>query len=176
MKQHFHGVPFIVCIFLLLSLVGCKQKDPVIPNGTKEDNSFMLDSSGMEYVPPWTEFTLSRSDSNAQYIFWFTVKDTDSEVLVTGECRNKDGGFYEEENGIPISAETIWALRWMDLERLSNVDESEILPDGMDELLDGSDIRLYITLDDGTVVKKNASDELSMEIYKLLLPYFINKN
>lgn len=137
----------------------------------EEEDPFMLDGPSMEYTPPWTAFTVSRSDSNAQYIFWFTVMDGDPDALVTGECRDKDGGYFEEEAGIPISAETLQALQWMNLEQLP---EEEEWPEDLERPLDDSTITLSVTLSDGTVIKKQASGELSMEIYQLLLPYFIN--
>ncbi len=131
----------------------------------------MLDGPGMEYVPPWIEFTLSRSDTYAQYNFWFTVTEADPDTLVSGACRDEEGTLYEEETGLPISAETVWALRWMDLEQLPDEEE---WPDDLERPLDDSSIGLSVTLPGGTVVKKNASSELSMKIYKLLLPYLKN--
>ena len=40
--------------------------------------------------------------------------------------------------------------------------------------LAGTSFTLTLTMADGNVVKKNASSNLSIEIYNLLLPYFIN--
>ena len=131
----------------------------------------MLDGPGMVYEPPWTAFTISRSDGFSQYNFWFTVSEDGEQCLLTGECCDAEGNFYDEEIGIALSAEDLWKLRWMDLELLS---EEEEWPDNLELPLDMHEISLSVTLSDGTVVKKNASSELSIEIYQLLLPYLKN--
>ena len=123
----------------------------------------------MVYEPHWTSFTISRSDSYAQYNFWFSVSDDGDQCLVTGECRDEEGNLYQEEDGIAISAEDVWALRRMDLQALESPQE---LPDDPVFLLDGSIITLSLVLPSGETVEKNASDALSAEIYQLLLPYF----
>lgn len=158
MKKFFQGMVMVMCISMLLSLFGCGKEKPQI-----------LDGPDMAYVPQWTEFTISRSDSYAQYNFWFTVTDADPNALVTGECLDEDGTRYEAETGIPISEEALWTLRRMDLEKLSEAVE---MPDDFPELLDDSIITLLVTLENGAVVKKNVSSDLSFEIYQLLLPFF----
>ena len=131
----------------------------------------MLDGPGMEYVPRWTEFTLSRSDSYAQYNFSFTVTEGDTEAFVSGVCRDEDGNEYDVETGIVITWDTLWTLRRMNLEQLQ---EEEPWPEDLEQPLDMENVKLTIVLSDGTVEKKNVSSSLSLEIYKLLLPYFIN--
>jgi len=158
MKNAFRWMVMVMCISILLSLFGCGR-----------EKSQILDGPDMGYVPLWTEFTISRSDSFAQYNFWFTVIDANPNALVTGECRDEDGTRYEAETGIPISAEALWTLRRMDLEKLSEAVE---MPDDFPELLDGSIITLSVTLENGVVVKKSVSSDLSFEIYQLLLPFF----
>ena len=123
----------------------------------------------MEYKPAWTEFTISRSDSSAQYNFWFTVTDDGDQPLVIGECCDEEGNFYEEELGIVLSAEDLWQLRWMDLQIL---DEPIDFPEDMETIHADSRITLSLVLPSGETVEKNASGDLSMEIYQLLLPYF----
>ena len=137
-----------------------------------EEDPFMLDGPSMEYTPPWTAFSISRSSSNTLYSFWFTVTDSDSDTLVTGECQDRDGRSYEEQEGIPISMETLEALRLMELEHL---EEAVEWPEGTEMPLDDDLLTLTVTLADGTVVKKNASGDLSIEIYELLLPYLSNQ-
>ena len=137
----------------------------------KVEDPFMLDGPDMEYTPPWTAFTISRSDSNAQYQFWFTVTDADPDDLVTGACADAQGNHFAEQTGIAISTETWQALQWMNLEQL---EEETPWPEDLERPLDDSSITLSITLSDGTVINKQASGKLSMEIYQLLLPYFIN--
>ena len=131
----------------------------------------MLDGPDMEYRPEWTEFTLSRSDSYAQHNFSFTVTEGDTEAMVSGVCRDEDGNEYDVQIGITITDDTLWTLRRMHLEQLP---EEEPWPEDLELPLDMESVKLTLTLSDGTVVKKNASSNLSIEIYKLLLPYFIN--
>ena len=130
----------------------------------------MPDGPGMEYTPEWTEFTLSRSDSYAQYNFSFTVTEGETDPVVSGVCRDEDGNEYDE-TGIVISEDTLWTLRRMNPEQLP--DEGP-RPEDLELPLDAATITLTLTMADGTVVKKNASSNLSIEIYNLLLPYFIN--
>lgn len=139
-----------------------------------EEDPFMLDGPDMEYTPPWTEFTLSRSDSNTLNTFWFTVKDTDGLPLVTGMCQDEEGRVFEAEAGIPLDTETLWELRDKALEQLPEADDNEDWPEDFELPLDDHNITLAITVPDGTVQKKKASGKLSMEIYKLLLPCLKN--
>ena len=151
-------VVLVGCITVLL-LGGClRQRD-----------KYMLDGPDMEYQSPWTTFTLSRVDSNTRYSFWFTVTDDGDQPLVTGECSDENGNSYIEETGIAISAEDLWQLRWMDLDRLPDEEE---WPEDLELPTDMANITLNLTLSDGTVVQKSPSGDLSMEIYQLLLPYF----
>ena len=131
----------------------------------------MLDGPDMEYQSPWTQFHLSRTDSNTRYIFWFTVTKTDEGALVTGSCQDQDGRNYETETGIPISEEDLATLRLMDLDQLP---DEELWPEDLERPTDLSEITLTLTFSDGTEEKKDASGELSMEIYELLLPYLKN--
>lgn len=140
-----------MCIAWMLTLLGCGKEKP-----------FMLDGPGMEYQSPWTAFTLSRTDSNPRYCFWFAVTDDGVQALLTGECSDEEGNSYTEETGVEISAEDVWKLRWMDLDQLPEDSEQPAGTEG---------ITLTLTLSDGTVVQKNASSDLSIEIYELLLPY-----
>ena len=146
-----------MCLACLLTLLGCGKEEP-----------FMLYGPGMEYQSPWTAFTISRSDSNTRYSFWFTVTDDGYEPLVTGACSDERGKSYIEEAGTEISAEDLWQLRWMDLDQLP---DEEPWPEDLEMPTDMSTITLTLTLRDGTVVKKSASGDLSMEIYEILLPY-----
>ncbi len=160
LKKKAQWMVFAVCIAWLLTLLGCGKEKP-----------HMLDGPGMEYQSPWTKFTLSRTDSNTQYRFWFTVTDNGDQALVTGECCDEKGDYYVEEIGIEISGEDLWQLRWMDLDQLP---DEEPWPEDLERPTDMASITLTLTLSDGTVEKKNASGDLSMEIYSLLLPYLEN--
>ena len=147
-----------MCIAWLMTFLGCGKEKP-----------HMLDGPGMEYQSPWTQFTLSRADSSTRYNFWFTVIDSGDQALVTGECRDAQGNSYSETSGIPISGEDLWQLRWMELYSL---DPPTQWPEDLDMPTDMPVITLTLTLTDGTTEEKNASGELSMKIYELLLPYF----
>ena len=144
-----------MCIASLLSLFGCKKEKPE-----------MLDGPSMEYVSPWTELTVSVTDSQGQQAYSFTVTETDMEALVCGVCRDQEGNQYEAKTGIPIADETVWALRWMNLDQLEDVAEGENPDNG--------NSTCSITLRDGTVEQKQLSETHTQEIYELLLPYFIN--
>lgn len=160
MKKLLRLAVLIMCITWLLALFGCGKEKP-----------HMLDGPGMEYTPEWTEFTLSRSDSYAQHNFSFTVTEGDTEPMVSGVCRDEDGNEYDVETGIVLTGETLWTLRRLNLEQLP---EEEPWPEDLELPLDAATITLTLTMADGNVVKKNASSNLSIEIYNLLLPYFIN--
>ena len=146
----------LLCCSFALSLLGCGKRH-------------ISDGPDMEYKPAWIEFTISRSDSSTQYNFWFTVTDDGDQPLVIGECCDEEGNFYEEELGIVLSAEDLWQLRWMDLQIL---DEPIDFPEDMETIHADSRITLSLVLPSGETVEKNASGDLSMEIYQLLLPYF----
>ena len=140
-----------------LSFSGCRKPE-------------MLDGPGMVYEPPWTAFTLTCTANSTQYQFWFTVEDREDVTLVTGACQDAEGA-YENRDGIELSGEDLWKLRWLNLETLAAPGES---PEDLEPIPDGSSITLSLTLPDGQVVSKNASMTLSLEIYEILLPYFKN--
>ena len=148
-----------VCAGFVLSLFGCAKPQ-------------ILDGPGMVNDRPWREFTLSRTDSYAQYNFWFTVQDTKSEYLLTGECRDEDGNEYCMERGVPLSAEDAQYLRdlWLG-------EQPDVQPDGEDDLilLDAPEVRLVLTHNDGTQTEKALPGEISIELYHRFLPYFKNK-
>ena len=160
LKKFLRLAVFTMCLVLPLVLFGCHKEEP-----------YMLDGPGMEYQSPWSAFTLSRTDSNTQYCFWFTVTDDGDQALVTGKCSDENGNSYIEETGIEISAEDLWQLRWMHFDHLP---EEEPWPEDLELPTDMASITLTVTLSDGTVEEKNASGDLSIEIYKLLLPYLKN--
>ena len=86
---------FGMCIAWLLTLLGCGKEKP-----------FMLDGPEMEYQSPWTAFTLSRSDSDPQYNFSFTVTDNGEQALVTGECNDENGNSTIQTNDSNIPTVT----------------------------------------------------------------------
>lgn len=144
-----------VCAGFLLSLFGCTKPQ-------------ILDGPGMVNDRPWREFTLSRTDSYAQYNFWFTVQDAKSEYLLTGECRDEVGNEYCMERGVPLSEEDAQYLLALYLAELPDKVEDEILPDA-------PEITLVLTGNDDTQTKKALPGEISIELYHRFLPYFKNK-
>ena len=138
----------------LLALFGCTKP---------------VDGPGMVNDRPWQEFTLSRSDSYAQYNFWFTVQDTDTGYLLTGECRDENGNAFTLETGVPLSEADGQYLRdlWLG-------EQPDVQPDGEEDLilLDAPDVRLVLTCLDGTQQEKYLPEEKSIEIYNRFLPYF----
>lgn len=142
-----------------LSLFGCGKKH-------------VLDGPGMVNDQPWKSFTLSRTDSESQYNFWFTVEQGDFAFLLTGECRGENGEMYAIENGVELSTKDLQYLRDLHLHELSDVIEGENTEDLL--ILDAPMISLMLTFMDGNTQEKNLSAETSFEIYKRLLPYFEN--
>lgn len=147
----------MVFISAILSLFGCKPQ--------------VLDGPGMVNKAQWTAFTLSRSDSYAQYNFCFTVKDSDYGASVTGYCRDGEGNYYENESGIPVPYETIAALRELgidDLEDIADTPSDEELP----EVTDESTVELSVIYYTDLEIEKAVTSELSIGIYEILLPLF----
>ena len=142
-----------------LSLFGCGKKH-------------VLDGPGMVNDQPWKAFTLSRSDSESQYNFWFTVEQGDFAFLLTGECRDENGEIYNIEKGVELSTKDLQYLRDLHLHDLSDV----IVDDSVDDLmiLDAPMISLVLTFRDGTTQEKHLSADTSLDIYQRLLPYFAN--
>ena len=138
----------------LLTLVGCTKP---------------LDGPGMVNDRPWREFTLTRSDSFAQYNFWFTVQVTETGYLLTGQCRDEDGNEYVQESGVPLSEGDGQYLRALWLGELPDAAAQEDDDDLI--LLDAPTVRLFLTGLDGTQQEKCLSDDISIEIYHRFLPY-----
>ena len=137
----------------LLTLVGCTKP---------------LDGPGMVNDRPWREFTLTRSDSFAQYNFWFTVQVTETGYLLTGRCRDEDGNEYVQESGVPLSEGDGQYLRGLWLGELPDAAAQE---DDDLILLDAPTVRLFLTGLDRTQQEKCLSDDISIEIYHRFLPY-----
>ena len=147
----------LLCLGIGILLGACGKK-----------SKHMVDGPDMEYVPQWSEFILSRSDSSTQNSFWFKVTDQGDTAVMIGECSDENGNQYVEESGIELSGDTLWQLRWMDLEKL---EASVEWPEDLERPLDDSTECLTLVLSNGEVVEKNVSSELSFQIYDLLLPY-----
>jgi hypothetical protein len=147
------------CFF---SLFGCSRKH-------------IQDGPGMINDLNWKAFTLSRSDSFAQYNFSFTVEKSGSNYLLTGDCRDEEGNEYCVEEGICLSARDIPYLRSLNLGNLPDVTPAS--PDEGEEfiLLDAPTITLFVTDPDGTVREKAMANDFSIDFHERFLPYFINQ-
>ena len=157
----------IVCFSAFLSIFGCK--------------AHILDGPGMVNKAQWTGFTLSRSDSYAQHNFYFDVKDNDEGAFVTGSCRDAEGNIYEVDDGIPVPPETIDRLRQLGIDELEEIPKQEKQQpeqtDGMEEyfLLDDSSVKLTVLYYTELYIDKVVTYELSLQIYEILLPLFIEQ-
>lgn len=143
----------------LLSLFGCGKKS-------------ILDGPGMVNDQPWREFSLSRSDSYAQYNFWFEVQKNEYGYLLTGECRDEDGEMYvlEAKDNTILSAEDMRYLRGLWLGELPDVVPDENAEEPF--LLDAPNITFILTLLNGSQQEKGLPSEISIAIYEHFLPYF----
>ena len=138
----------------LLALFGCTKP---------------VDGPGMVNDRPWQEFTLSRSDSFAQYNFWFAIQVMDTGYLLTGACRDESGNEYTLETGVLLTEADGQYLRGLWLG-----EQPDVQPEGDEDLilLDAPDVRLVLILLDGTQQEKYLPEETSIEIYNRFLPYF----
>ena len=142
-----------------VSLFGCGKKH-------------VLDGPGMVNDQPWKSFTISRTDSESQYNFWFTVEQGDFGFLLTGECQGEDGDRYCLEEGVDLSTEDLQYLRNLRLHELSD-DIPTIVDDDL-MILDAPEVSLVLTFIDGNSQKKVLSSDLSIQMYNRFLPYFEN--
>lgn len=147
------------CIF---SLFGCGRKH-------------LQDGPGMVNDLNWKAFTLSRSDSFAQYNFTFTVERCDTGYLLTGECRDQDGDEYCEQEGMRLSDDDIPYLRSLNLGNLPDLPPAS--PDEADDLivLDAPVITLSVTYLDGKTQDKIMTEDFSIQFYERFLHYFIDQ-
>jgi hypothetical protein len=147
------------CIF---SLFGCGRKH-------------IQDGPGMINDLNWKAFTLSRSDSFAQYNFTFTVEKSEGNYLLTGECRDQEGNEYCVEEGISLSGKDIQYLRTLNLGNLPDIIPAS--PDETDDLtvLDAPTITLFVTFPDGEFLEKAMTNDFSIQFYERFLRYFINQ-
>ena len=119
--------------------------------------------------------TLSRSDSFAQYNFNFTVEQSDTGYLLTGECRDQEGNGYCLQEGMSLSADDIQYLRTLNLGNLP--DAAPASPDEAGDLilLDAPTVTLSVTYPDGEFQNKVMIQDFSIEFYERFLHYFINQ-
>jgi hypothetical protein len=136
----------------LLSLCGCKRdKQP-------------------DYSGSWVSFELSRSDSYYNYNFWFKVICEDDCYLLTGECIDEEGNTYQTDEGIMLPDSTVKTLRSLNLDDLEELKENKILDYFV---MDAPDNRLLLTDSEGNQQKKSIGSNLSMTIYRELMPIFM---
>lgn len=127
----------------------------------------------------WESFELSRCDSYSQYNFGFILEPCNDGYILKGECRDEEGNIYESYDGIRISNNEVKKLRnRFELDELSDVvtiknNEATNASDEEAFLLDATTINLILKYPDGSQKEKAITDELSIEIYEQLLPYFM---
>lgn len=154
-----------MCMAFLLSLFGCKQRQPNEPSQT--EGEAILDGTGSVAPTPWRTMELSRSgDMYYPYNFNFTVTLEGEGYLATGYCADEDGNRYETEDGIEVPLEVI------DIFDLGSLSDDRGSSFGSSFVLDAPTISLTLTYGDGTQKEKAIGESLSLEIYRALLPYF----
>ena len=154
----------LLCIATLLSLLSCKIKD-----------RFLLDGPGMENTHTWDSFTVSRSDSFAQYNFYIAVQYDAGGYIVTGELRDNDGTEYAEEAGIVLPKKACAKIDQLYPGELPDAVPSP--PAGDDEpfLLDAPMVDIEVVYPDGTHWEKVDDNDFSIQVYEIVLPYFREK-
>lgn len=149
----------LMCIPFLLSLFGCSK-------------SHLLDGPGMVNTQVWESFELSRWDSDTTHSFWFTLKNDADCYLLTGQCTDRNGKTYYEEEGIQVPNAEADALRSFNLEALP--DRVELLDGDLIPPENGYEVRLTLIFFDGSGLEKTIDSDTSIALYEKLLPYFIN--
>ena len=131
----------------LLSLFGCKQRQPNEPSQTEGES--ILDGTGSVAPTPWRTMELSRSgDMYYPYNFNFTVTLDGGRYLATGYCADEDGNRYETEDGVEIPLAVIDGFDLGSLSNESRKGSSDAF------IMDAAIISLTLTYADGTQVNK----------------------
>ena len=161
MKMKIIKAVILMCLAAILAFVGIGDK-----------NKHILDGPGMVRELKWTSFTISHSSEISNEIFSFTIYNDWDNPSVIGDCRDGEGNEYNIDEPIPISYETIEAIRAMEPEYLSQANNEPFIFEGEEVfMLDGSSVNASIVIN-GVENKKSASSDFALKIYKLLLPYF----
>ena len=148
-----------MCLF---SLFGCRNK---------KKNPFILDGPGMVNVAEFKKLDISRSDSYAQYNFWFTLEESDFSFFVSGECRDENGTIYTLESGVcELSHEDYEYFRHLKLDSLSDVKKTE---QSEEIILDAPLYSMTLFYSDGVTHEKSIDTDLTLDFYDRLLPYFV---
>lgn len=140
----------------------------------------LVDGPGMINTLYWESFELSRCDSYSQYNFGFILESSNTGYVLKGECRDDEGNIYGSYNGIRISNNEVEKLRSrFELDKLPDIvpNKNNEDVDTNDEevfVLDETSVDLILKYPDGSKKEKVITNELSIEIYEQLLPYFMN--
>ena len=149
-----------MCISALLSLFGCGKKD-----------IFILDGPGMVNIPQFKKLDISRSDSYAQYNFFFTLEQSDFSFFVTGECRDENGTIYEiDTNSCELSHQDYEYFRNLKLDLLPEVVSTQ---EHEEIILDAPVYSMQLTYSDGVIREMSIDTDLTLNFYNRLLPYFV---
>ena len=118
---------------------------------------------------PWVSFELSRTDSDYLYSFRFKVICENDRCIVTGECADEEGNRYLSEEGIVLSDSTVEMLREFNLEALNERKGKKL---GSRFVADAPTNKLVLTDAEGNRQEKSVGNDLSMSVYREMLPYF----
>ena len=125
----------------------------------------------------WDKLWLSFRNDNYSEWYEFEVGRSDAgEWIAKGFCSDDDYNRYESEDGIVLSAETMEAIRAMNLDRYVAVRKAEPDPEMEDVLiLDDSSGGLTLGYADGYQVEKATPSEVDDAIAELLKKEFAEK-
>ena len=145
-----------MCVSMLFSLFGCGKGD-----------RFILDGPGMVNTRLWKSFSISRSDSYAQYNFDISV--TYDEEGYIANVITLDG--EEQEFVLPSAA-------CCEIEKLNPYGLPDVPSEAPTEseeeepiALDAPSVRIEVTGVDGTTRKKIDYEDFSIEVYRIVMPY-----
>ena len=159
-----------------LTVLGCVAMCAaviVVLSGCCKDH--LVDGPGMINPASWDSFSVSRSDSYAQHIFYIQVEVRNEGLFVTGEVRGDDGSIYEETEGILLSDEEADALYALKPAQLPDcVPNSGDPLDGV-EILDAPLVSIEVLCTDGRTLEKVDEDDFSLKVYQIVLPCFQRK-
>lgn len=145
-----------MCVSMLFSLFGCGKGD-----------RFILDGPGMVNTRLWKSFSVSRSDSYAQYNFDISV--TYDEEGYIANVITLDG----EEQEFVLPSAVCRAIDQLNPYGLPDV-PSEAPTESEEEepiILDAPSVRIEVTGVDGTTRKKIDYEDFSIEVYRIVMPY-----
>lgn len=111
----------------------------------------------VEVHEEWDKLWLSfRNDNYSEWYDFEVCQNSAGEWIAKGFCSDEDYNRYESEDGIVLSAETMEAIRAMNLDRYAAVRKAESDPEMEEIILDASSGGLTLGYADGYTVEKAA--------------------